>query len=62
MKKIEKLAAKEFRKLPKEEQKRRNQLRRLRTAPPSVRFEDKRRKHGRDREFRVLLTDGSTKA
>ena len=44
MKKIEKLAAREFRKLSKKEQRRRNQLRRLRTAPPSIRFEDKRRK------------------
>ena len=44
MKKIEKLAAREFRKLSKKEQRRRNKLRRLHTAPPSIRFEEKRRK------------------
>lgn len=48
MKKIHKMAAGEFRKLPRSEQKRRNQLRRLKTAPPSIRFDDKRRK-ARDR-------------
>ena len=44
MNKIEKMAAREFRKLSKKEQSRRNKLRRLPVAPPSIRFEDKRRK------------------
>lgn len=44
MKKIEKMALREFKKLSKKEQRRLNKLRRLPTAPPSVRFESKRRK------------------
>ena len=42
--KLEKMALQEFKKLSRKEQRRLNNLRRLPTAPPSVRFEDKRRK------------------
>ena len=43
-KKLEKMALQELKKLPRKEQQRLNKLKRLPTAPPSVQFEDKRRK------------------
>ena len=43
-KKLEKMALQELRKRPRKEQQRLNKLKRLPTAPPSVQFEDKRRK------------------
>ena len=42
--KLEKMALQEFKKLSRKEQQRLNKLRRIPTAPPSVQFEDKRRK------------------
>ena len=42
--KLEKMALQELKKLPRKEQQRLNKLKRLPTAPPSVQFEDKRRK------------------
>ena len=42
--KLEKMALQELKKLPGKEQQRLNKLKRLSTAPPSVQFEDKRRK------------------
>ena len=38
------MALQELKKLPRKEQQRLNKLKRLPTAPPSVQFEDKRRK------------------
>ncbi len=57
MKKIEKMALREFKKLSKKEQRRLNKLRRLPTAPPSVRFENKRRKKA-DRGLKEELAEG----
>ena len=42
--KLEKMALQELKKLPRKEQQQLNKLKRLSTAPPSVQFEDKRRK------------------
>ena len=42
--KLEMMALQELKKLPRKEQQRLNKLKRLSTAPPSVQFEDKRRK------------------